>query len=559
MSSAMTGSAAKGGIRKKTRGGLTGVKKTSRSVAAHKKKSSAPKKSAVGKTAASRKKRKPSSVPLPSKVIAKKIRKSSKIRAAYVAIGAAIAGLLVLFFAVYLNRANYYSDHFFDHCVINGVDCSGKSLAEVNALMQDTVNTYTLTVRDFEGRVYNADAATFHLTYEDDGSLRGILDSQGGLLWIFHRAEAGTHQITPGFTCDREAVKAWIESLDCYKNGTPPTDAYLQQGDDDYYTIVPETYGNLVDSEKMADFIIAALRSDTREITMTDPDTYCYVMPSVFSDDKELVEELTARNEAVRQQQEYLTKVLELTNVTVTLPGKIETGVLSQEQLFDWVRTDENTGEPYLDTGKAVEWVRDYSEKNGYNGSDLLFRTHSGAVVSVDRGTEKGWSLNIDETARLVEEAVINRNTCTISPVMTDTAGRNQSQETYVEISIQDQMLWCYENGVMKVETPIVSGNLSVEGRATPSNGIWTVQKKCRNYHMLGPLLEDGTRQYECDVNFWLPFNGDIGIHDLSNRESYGGDIYLRNGSHGCINTPLEAMEQVFYLVSIGTKVIVYD
>ena len=37
-----------------------------------------------------------------------------------------------------------------------------------------------------------------------------------------------------------------------------------------------------------------------------------------------------------------------------------------------------------------------------------------------------------------------------------------------------------------------------------------------------------------------------VGIHDAWWRYSFGGNIYTYDGSHGCINTPSDAMN-VFY------------
>ena len=64
---------------------------------------------------------------------------------------------------------------------------------------------------------------------------------------------------------------------------------------------------------------------------------------------------------------------------------------------------------------------------------------------------------------------------------------------------------------------------------------------------------------YEAPVDFWMPFNGDIGVHDMQNRYHFGGSIYLSNGSHGCVNTPYDAARQIYSIVSIGTPVIVYE
>ena len=38
----------------------------------------------------------------------------------------------------------------------------------------------------------------------------------------------------------------------------------------------------------------------------------------------------------------------------------------------------------------------------------------------------------------------------------------------------------------------------------------------------------------------------------------YGRDIYLTNGSHGCVNTPYTEAEKVFNAIEIGDPVIVY-
>ena len=48
--------------------------------------------------------------------------------------------------------------------------------------------------------------------------------------------------------------------------------------------------------------------------------------------------------------------------------------------------------------------------------------------------------------------------------------------------------------------------------------------------------------------------------HDASHFRSYfGGDIYLTNGSHGCINTPTDQAEIIFRNVDKGYPVVVYE
>ena len=108
---------------------------------------------------------------------------------------------------------------------------------------------------------------------------------------------------------------------------------------------------------------------------------------------------------------------------------------------------------------------------------------------------------------------------------------------TYIEISISQQHLWYYENNELYLDTDVVTGNNDGECNT--------------NTTLTGP-------GYSSFVNFWLGFNGGIGIHDASWRSSFGGTIYNGNGSHGCVNTPYDKVKILYERTSYGTPVIVY-
>ena len=59
-------------------------------------------------------------------------------------------------------------------------------------------------------------------------------------------------------------------------------------------------------------------------------------------------------------------------------------------------------------------------------------------------------------------------------------------------------------------------------------------------------------------VKYWMKVWNGIGIHDASWRSQFGGKIYLTNGSHGCINTPLDNVIKLYNRVEIGTPVVIY-
>ena len=62
---------------------------------------------------------------------------------------------------------------------------------------------------------------------------------------------------------------------------------------------------------------------------------------------------------------------------------------------------------------------------------------------------------------------------------------------------------------------------------------------------------------YEAPVTFWMPIdNIGIGLHDLYHY-SYGGNVYEYEGSHGCVNLPYNAVQQIYNQMVIGTPVII--
>ena len=64
---------------------------------------------------------------------------------------------------------------------------------------------------------------------------------------------------------------------------------------------------------------------------------------------------------------------------------------------------------------------------------------------------------------------------------------------------------------------------------------------------------------YETPVTYWMPFAGNVGMHDATWRSSFGGSIYKYSGSHGCINLPLDAAKVIFENVKKNYPVLVYE
>ena len=121
--------------------------------------------------------------------------------------------------------------------------------------------------------------------------------------------------------------------------------------------------------------------------------------------------------------------------------------------------------------------------------------------------------------------------------------------DTYVEMNLTAQHLFFYRDGELLIETDFVSGNES-KGWGTPA-GAYELTYKQRNAVLKG-------KNYNTPVTCWMPFNGDIGMHDGYWRSGFGGTIYKKSGSHGCINLPSDAAEFIFENIEPQTPILCY-
>jgi len=118
---------------------------------------------------------------------------------------------------------------------------------------------------------------------------------------------------------------------------------------------------------------------------------------------------------------------------------------------------------------------------------------------------------------------------------------------TYITIDISDQKIVLYKNNDV-----LVTSNITTGKNSTPTNiGLFKIYNKERSRYLIG---ED----YKSYVEYWMPFDGGIGLHDASWRNKFGGEIYKKNGSHGCVNLPPEVAQTIYENVKIGTKVLVH-
>lgn len=480
------------------------------------------------------------------KKVKRKVPKNKKKSLWKKAVGITLMVLLLAAVAgAYLWRADYFTKHFYKGTWINGMECTYLTASQVKKQLQERISEYQLTVTTKDGESYTITGPQIHLAYVDDNRIDELMKEQDALWWLKKAFQGGKYEVSAHTTYDETAVEPLLKSLPFLQeaNITRPQDAYMQETENEY-VIVPEVEGNALDEAKVLNLVQEAIKNGITEISLADQD--CYLKPSVYQDDTGLNEQVNTLNQ--------------LTSANVTYHVSGETSTIDRSILKTWLIQDDQ-GVYSIDPAQIEAFINNLADKRDTYGGSRKFRTHAGNEITL-ASNKYGWLVNREESIANLTAAIAEGQQTELELVYSKKAkgeGANDLGSVYLEISISEQTMWCYKDGQVLVETPVVTGMESMADRATPRNGCWPIFWKTTEYTMKGAIQADGKPEYTAFVHYWMPFNGGVGIHDLASRGSnFGGDIYLTNGSHGCINTPLEAVKTIYETVSVGTPVIVY-
>lgn len=446
-------------------------------------------------------------------------------------------GLGGVMLVVYIAVAVYFSSHFYEDTEIYGIDCSQKSVEEVKILVADKLDEYRLEVKERGGASEYLSADQIDLKFVDNSSIDRMARAQRSYIWPIMLMMERDDMAGVAFSYDQKKALTAFKDLECMNPiyTKAPTDAYVQVTDSGF-EVVKETEGNTLNPETTAKALYAALDGGKSVLDLEEED--CYLKPDLYSDDEALVAEAEAKDVLVQA---------DITYEFGSRQERVNAPVIAQ-----WI-TQAADGSYVIDDVEVTEYVEALAAKYDTFGLPRQFYTSLGTTVTLTDG-DYGWCMDQDATVVDLLNALGSGYQGTMEPQYTYTAmsrEENDIGDTYVEICISQQVMWCYKDGVCIVYTSVVTGNPN-KGNATPSNGVWSIDAKMQNYTLVG-------EGYRSPVDFWMPFNGNVGIHDMQTRAYFGGTIYLTNGSHGCINTPYANAKTIYENVSIGTPVIVYD
>ncbi|MBP2098260.1 L,D-transpeptidase family protein [Enterococcus rivorum] len=328
-----------------------------------------------------------------------------------------------------------------------------------------------------------------------------------------------------------------------FEEGIPSQDARIERVDGGFQ-IAPEQYGTVVDKEALIKQVIADTGKGKGSYTYDVKDFY--QKPALTKNDQGLNGQLATLNKKVNK-----AITLDVNGEKVEFPKAEIQGVLK----------DDGT----IDEAKVDAWVAQMSQQYGASSKPVIFKNIHGVTKKYKNNGSYGWGVDSAKTKAALVQALNSENDteAVAVPITGDPAQSSTISKDYVEVDMDNQMMYFFKNGEKVVETAIITGRYAKNTATIP--GFHTILYKATDTSLSG-TMPDGS-PYSVPVKFWMPllsYGGvvtQIGIHDSDYKlEQFGNkEAYKTNfGSLGCINTPGEAMSKIFSGSYDGMPVIIY-
>lgn len=455
---------------------------------------------------------------------------------ALTAIGIVAVILLVGVISVFV----YSGSHFARGTKVNGIDVSGM---KINGL-KETIQDYKLQVTERKIDADTREESAFEeiilgkdigLKIEDEEPLQDILKKQG--FFTFFTGEKEEYEISHTISYDAGLLAEKATQLKglTQTDGTEPIDASVSEYKEGKgYEVVEDQPGDILEEEKTVQAVTEAVSGLKDTVNLAKED--CYQKADLTADGETITKTLEDMNRYV--------------STKITYQFGDETEVLDGSTINKWIKYSKE-GTAKIRTKKVASYVSGLRRKYDTVFTNRKFKTAYGDTVMV-YGGDYGWWMNTEkETAKLtklIEKGAQKERT----PEYRQTAaayGEQDYGDTYVEVNLTGQHVYVTKKGKVVFDTACVTGNQS-KGYSTPA-GSYGITYKQRNATLRG-------ENYETPVDYWMPFNGGVGMHDAKWRSRFGGTIYKTGGSHGCVNLPPSAAKTIFSYVETGMPVICY-
>ncbi|MBO4292766.1 MAG: L,D-transpeptidase [Lachnospiraceae bacterium] len=456
--------------------------------------------------------------------------------------------IIIVLFGVgiygYVSADRYLEGKFAPNTWVEDIYCTGKTPWEVNQELMDRMVVPTLMVNEESGKWHSfpLSKAGYSCDYLD--CLMKAQKEQSIAGWMgFLKDEYIIDPGEPEISYDRTKLEEWWNELPFVKKEEEPTVFRIVLTEKGY--VLENTLEHHLDSGKTLENVIKSIDQKIYKVAVKD----CGVFYDYPMDDeqKKIYENWKELDE---KQQCGLTYDMGAEKIAFD-PGLMSRFIAKDESGAPLYHED---GTAYYDKDRVEEFLQKlYDDYHTYG--ERQFKSSRGDVVLV-KPTTYGTEINLKKEKTFLWDYLNNeelRHTETdhIPEYLhqTPVRGLDDIGGTYIEVDMTEQKIYFYMNYKLAISSDVVTGNLKTR-HGTPS-GVYAIQKKITDTKLTGP-------GYSSHVDYWMPFVRSIGLHDANWRDEFGGEIYKRNGSHGCVNLPDETAVFLYENAEIGTPVILY-
>lgn len=449
----------------------------------------------------------------------------------------------------YLGLASYYENGFSFMTYINGIYCTGKNVEAVNYELNEAFEYKGLTVSTGEGSfLIPADSIAYSYDYREP--LNHYLSVQNPYLWVENLSKGKKeYTLLPAIYFDNDLLETIIEpELDkCLPK--EKIEVRLIWNNDGF--ALKDNKKTILNKMKAHEVIVQALNEGLNTIDLVEAG--CYYDEPYTDKEKEIIAFYDLLDAYQKRKVEYLfddeKEIFTSSELAKTLSfynAFVDNPILDTVNLMEnYTDADGNL----LVEQENVDSLLDDKLASYNTYQNHLFTTHDGRVLQIKGGTYGNKISMKTEKKELFAFLQSPDYEYIRTPEYIKEAlykGKNDIGDTYIEVDIGQQKMFYYRDGELFIETDVVTG----KNNATREE-VCYVYAKQKNRILRGP-------GYESFVYYWMPVSGGIGIHDATWRSKFGGDIYIRDGSHGCVNTPISIVEQMYEVMDVGTPCILY-
>lgn len=464
----------------------------------------------------------------------KKGTQDKKIKKILIIAGIA-AGILL---TAYIGISIYFMSHFCFRTKLNGTGVSGYSADKVLRDWQDEIKNYKLEITERDGTVDELKGEDIGLELQWDDTVKNLIKKQNGFTWINRLFDPDNITSYAIVTFDKTKFDAAVKELNCMsdKMQVMPVDATASEYDkDDGFTVVEAVDGTAIDPDSFIKGIEDCIYGLKENYDISKDGGY--IQPQIKGDNDGL-------KSAVDKMNEYAKSV-------ITYQIGDDTDVLDAGTFGEWLEIQDDMSVT-IDTDKILAYVKGLEKKYNTFGRAEKLATSYGQTVTIDNN-HYGWKIDEDAEAEQIKNDIEGGEPVTRDLNYKYTANSHTGNDygnSYVEINLTAQHLFVYKDGSLVVESDFVSGNTS-KGNGTPT-GVFGLTYKQKDATLNG-------ENYSTPVSFWMPFNGNVGMHDATWRSTFGGVIYKSRGSHGCVNLPYSVAETIYNMVEKNYPILVYE